>query len=263
VTTHASAEPASVPSMSAALLAAVRSGDTGGAQAIRSHLAALEPAALERDLPSDAERVTTWVNLYNAAARQLADTDLIRLASRLRSFRRPVLMVAGTALSLDAMEHGLLRRSRWKVGLGWLGNPWPGAFERRYRVARVDPRIHFALNCAAASCPPIDAYRPDRLDAQLDMATRGYLATSVRRDGSRLVVPRLFLWFSGDFGGPAGVRRFLLRHGVDAADGRLAYAAWDWASAAAPWAPAPWAPKDPTPGTRVGPDGQEGGMDEG
>ncbi|CAN5708003.1 DUF547 domain-containing protein [soil metagenome] len=258
MTAHASLDPGSVPATSAALLAAVRSGDAERARAIRSHLAALEPAALARELPSDAERVATWVNLYNAAARQLVDSDLTRVRHRLSSFRRPVITVAGTPLSLDAVEHGLLRRSRWKIGLGWLGNPWPGDFERRYRVERVDPRIHFVLNCAAASCPPIDAYLPGRLDAQLDVATRGYLATCVRRDGSRLVVPRLFLWFSGDFGGPAGVRRFLLRHGVDAMGGRLTYTAWDWTAS-----PAPWAPKGPTPGTRVGPDGQDEGMDGG
>ena len=114
----------------------------------------------------------------------------------------------------------------------------------------MNPRIHFALNCAAASCPPIAAYDPDRLDGQLDLATRGYLAATVGRRDGRLVVPRVFLWFMGDFGGPAGVRRFLVHHGVELGSGRLRYAAWDWAPAPGVWDPQAWAPPDqhhPTP----------------
>lgn len=94
---------------------------------------------------------------------------------------------------------------------------------------------HFALNCAAASCPPIGAYDPSRLDAQLDLATSGYLAEAVRREGPRLLVPRLFLWFMGDFGGPRGVRRFLERHGVETARAHLSFARHDWSLRPAAW----------------------------
>lgn len=98
--------------------------------------------------------------------------DPARYAHQFRFFRQPAITVAGTTLSLDTLEHGLLRRSRLKVGLGYLGNPLAGRFERRSGSSGANARVHFALNCTAASCPPIAAYAPDRLDAQLDLATR-------------------------------------------------------------------------------------------
>jgi hypothetical protein len=183
----------------------------------------------------DTTRIATWLNLYNAATQRLVVRHPERFSKRVRFFRQPAIVVAGTTLSLDAVEHGLLRRSRWKAGLGWLGNPLPGRFERRFRVDAIDPRIHFALNCAAASCPPIAAYDSVRLDGQLDLATRSYLGQTVRREGRRLLVPRLFLWFMGDFGGPHGVRRFLERHGVVTERARLTFARYDWSLRPAAW----------------------------
>ncbi len=220
---------------SAELLVAIRTGDVSKADRLLAELGGLDPEQLAASLTDDAARIATWLNLYNAATQRLVEAQPETFARRVRFFRQPAIVVAGRTLSLDAIEHGLLRRSRWKAGLGWLGNPLPGRFERHFRVDVIDPRIHFALNCAAASCPPIAAYDPDRLDAQLDLATRSYLAEAVRREGPRLLVPRLFLWFMGDFGGPRGVRRFLERHGVETARAHLRFARYDWSLRPAAW----------------------------
>jgi hypothetical protein len=232
-----------LPDLSVRLLLAVRTGDAAAAERLVAQIAGLDPTALAVTLSSDAERIAAWLNLYNAATQRLVDADPMSYAHRFRFFRGAAITVAGQRLSLDSIEHGLLRRSRLKVGLGWLTNPLVGRFERRFRVGAVDPRIHFALNCAAASCPPIAAYDPAHVDAQLDLATRSHLASTVQRQGDRLVVPRVFLWFMGDFGGPRGVRRFLGRHGVDAGVTRIRYARWDWSARPAAWG-AEWPPGD-------------------
>merc|ERR1712020_23232 len=39
----------------------------------------------------------------------------------------------------------------------------------------VDPRIHFALNCGAKSCPPIKTFTGDEVEEQLEVATQAYL----------------------------------------------------------------------------------------
>ncbi|MFB6175657.1 MAG: DUF547 domain-containing protein, partial [Halobaculum sp.] len=72
------------------------------------------------------------------------------------------------------------------------------------------------LNCGAASCPPIRAYDPETVDEQLDLATRGYLESTVEYDPERdrARVPRVFLWFYGDFGGHSGTRSFLREYDV-------------------------------------------------
>ena len=41
----------------------------------------------------------------------------------------------------------------------------------------VDPRIHFALNCGAASCPPIRVYTPERLEFGLAAAASAFCAS--------------------------------------------------------------------------------------
>jgi hypothetical protein len=216
---------------------AVRTGDEAGIATATSRLAAIAPDALAADLSTDAARIATWINVYNAATQLLVRDDPERYSRRAHFFRTPAVTVAARPLSLDAIEHGLLRRSRWKAGLGWLTNPLPGPFERRFRVRRPDPRIHFVLNCAAGSCPPVGVYDRDRLDAQLELATRAYLTATVRRDAGRLVVPRTFLWFMGDFGGRSGVRRFLERHGIRPGSEGLRFASWDWSLAPARWMP--------------------------
>lgn len=176
-----------------------------------------------------------WMNLYNAGTQVLLDRAPGRYESTLRVvrfFRAPAVTVAGTTPSSDDIEHGIPRGSRSKYGLGYLPRLRPDRFERRYRLGAVDPRVHFALNCGAASCPAIRHYEPARVDDQLDRATRSYLESTVEYDPDADVVrvPRVFMWYRGDFGGGAGVREFL--RGFDAlpetASPRLRHDGWNW-----------------------------------
>jgi hypothetical protein len=152
--------------------------------------------------------------------------------ARNRFFSSKLATIAGRDLSLDDVEHGLLRRSHPKWGLGYVRNPFPGNFERTFRVDERDPRVHFALNCGAAACPPIRAYSRDGIDDELDTATASYFDQEVMYDPGANVVtlPRLILWFRGDFGGARGIRRLLSRfdcipHGADPS---FAYRSYDW-----------------------------------
>jgi hypothetical protein len=218
-----------------ALLAAVRTGaDTTG---LRSQLAGYDDDALRTVRESRATALAFWTNLYNAGTQlllterpELYDTPL----RSVRFFRATAVTVAGTDLSLDDVEMGLLR-GRSKYGLGYVPRILPGAFERRYRLTEPDPRVHFALNCGAASCPPVRAYEADRVDGQLDLATRSYLDATVEYDPEAdvLRVPRVFLWFRGDFGGGSGLRSFLREHDALAsdADPTVRYLPWDWSKA--------------------------------
>jgi hypothetical protein len=180
-----------------------------------------------------------WLNLYNAGTQLLLDSrpDLYESSLRfLRFFRAPAVTVAGTDLSLDDVEQGILRGSRSKYGLGYVPRLRPSAFERRYRLDSVDPRIHFALNCGAASCPAIRAYEADEIDAQLDLATETYLDATAEYDPETNVVrvPRVFLWYRGDFGGGDGIRSFLREYDAIPTDAtpKLRHRSWDWSRAA-------------------------------
>lgn len=195
-------------------------------------LAALTEADLRTSLPGDREKLAFWTNVYNAGIQRELRTDPGRYRHRFWFFSRRGVTVAGRSLTFNAIEHGLLRRSMFGYSLGYLSNPLAGRFERRFRLKRRDPRVHFALNCGAASCPPITAYQPDAIDAQLDVAARNYLETETIYDPAEgmVTVPRLFLWFRNDFGGPSGTKNLLRRFGIIPPDTnpRVRYGDYDW-----------------------------------
>lgn len=226
-----------VTSLAVDYLLAARTDDDAASE-LERELAAIDGVSLGAALADDAVRLAFWLDVYNAAVLRQRAYDFTTWRARFRFFSRPALDIAGRALSLDAIEHGILRRSRLKLGLGYGANPVASPFERAHWVDVVDPRIHFALNCAAASCPPIAAYRHGRIDAQLELATRGYLQQEARIEHGILRVPVLFLWFIGDFGGPPGVRSFLRDHGVEGWGRPLRFARWDWTPRPGKWAAA-------------------------
>ena len=78
-----------------------------------------------------------------------------------------------------------------------------------------EPRIHFAVNCAALSCPPIQAwaFTADELDGQLDRVVRSFIADPEhfrleRGERSVLRLNKVLEWYGDDFGGAAGLRDF-------------------------------------------------------
>ncbi|WP_216902756.1 DUF547 domain-containing protein [Synechococcus sp. CCY 9618] len=103
------------------------------------------------------EAMAFWINLYNALViRQVLDrfplasirptwAGIPNWPAFLRFFSRPAIVLQDRPLSLDRIEHGILR-------------PRFG-----------DPRIHCALVCAAIGCPLLrpEAYRPQQLEIQL------------------------------------------------------------------------------------------------
>jgi hypothetical protein len=213
--------------------------------AARAALAGFSAAGLAAALPDDATRIAFWLNVYNGAVRARLLADPAAYRRRWPFFATTAVTVAGRRLSPNAIENGLLRRSAFLVGIGYLRNPRPSSFERLLRVERVDPRIHFALNCGARSCPPLAAWDVATLEADLERATGAYLAAESARsaEGSVLTVPRLLSWYRGDFGGRAGILALLRRHGVVGSDEapRLRYGDFDWTldldAAARPSAP--------------------------
>ncbi|MGH7894503.1 MAG: DUF547 domain-containing protein [Candidatus Binatia bacterium] len=118
-------------------------------------------------------------------------------------------------MSLDDVEHGRVRKDF------------------------AEPRIHFALVCAAKSCPPLrdEAYRAADLDRQLGDQGRTFLhdPTKNRWDAATrtLELSSIFKWFREDFEKAAGtlpafVARYLDDPGATAQDARIRFLAHDW-----------------------------------
>ncbi|PWU25219.1 MAG: DUF547 domain-containing protein [Candidatus Rokuibacteriota bacterium] len=159
-------------------------------------------------------RLAFWINVYNALA--LHAIVALRVRRTVHEvplfFARVSYRVGSFVLSLDDIEHGILRGNRRR--------PFPplrpfGGLDPRGALAlrSVDPRIHFALNCGAQSCPPVGVYRAQTIDQQLDLAARNFVNQAVTIDGAgSLACPKIFRWYRADFEQAGGLVPFLLRY---------------------------------------------------
>ena len=83
-----------------------------------------------------------------------------------------------------------------------------------------EPRMHFALNCASASCPPLlnKAWTAANLNAELDKSASAFLnnnkyGVEVSDGGKAAAISKIFDWYAGDFGGAgAGVLAFINKY---------------------------------------------------
>jgi len=181
-------------------------------------LEALDPEAMPRD-----DQLAYWIDLYNAATLELVLAHYPVASIRDiggpegSPWKRALLEVDGHALTLDQIENEIIR-------------PRFG-----------DARIHFALNCAAVSCPPLQAFAFDgeHLDAQLAAATQAALrdlrvfdASGCQAAGGTLRFSRLFEWYAQDFGDPVEFARQALnaQRGAERLPAcAVAFMDYDWA----------------------------------
>lgn len=177
---------------------------------VEKALSVLTYNQLFKGLNNDAAKKTFWVNMYNAWYQILA----IRLnKTRPKIFTEKLIPIAGLSLSLDDIEHGILRKYRWKWSMGYLPQFLPQKAIKELAVDSIDYRIHFALNCGAKSCPPIAFYRYDKIEQQLDMATVAFIKGESEIDESkkRITTSKILSWFKGDFGGSNGIRALMTK----------------------------------------------------
>lgn len=157
------------------------------------------------------EQFAYWVNLYNALTvkivldhypvKSIRDIDLSSDLFSGGPWKRKLVQVEGQGVSLDDIEHRILRPI-WK-----------------------DPRIHYVLNCASIGCPNLQALAFSAQGSQrlLDMAARDYVNNrrGVQVVGARLILSSIYAWFEEDFAVDGGVLAHLKRYAAPALKGKL------------------------------------------
>jgi hypothetical protein len=195
---------------------AYRDLQTKDQAAFDAYLTALAQAQPER--MNEAEEKAFWINAYNAVIVRgiLQGYSAESLLGRKRLFSWFTVRIAGKDRTPDEIEHQILRKKF------------------------ADPRVHFTIVCASSSCPQLqrEAYVPERLDVQLDDATRAFLRDPVRNRLAEqpVALSKIFEWFAADFVQQAGsvvafVRRFVpeeLRTHLPATDSELRFLDYDW-----------------------------------
>ncbi len=97
-----------------------------------------------------------------------------------------------------------------------------------------DPRIHFALNCASRSCPPLqgDAFTANQLDAQFEKLAKSFVNSErgVRMQGHSVQLSKIFDWYKDDFAKEGGVVSFInkRRSSPIPQDAKISYQDYDW-----------------------------------
>ena len=177
------------------------------------HLAGVSRPSFDKFSPD--QQLSFLINTYNAyQLKQVIDHYPIESIKDVGSFfsspwSKEFFTLFGEPASLDLVEHGLIR------------------------TLFKEPRIHFAVNCASISCPPLmaEAFVASDLNAQLETATFNFLkdADANRLEGDTLYVSKIFDWYSGDF--PQGVIPFVSKYRPDwvhNGEPNLDYTEYDW-----------------------------------
>lgn len=163
-----------------------------GLPALRKYIATLEqvdPRKLDRN-----DQFALLANLYNAKTLEVVASRYpiksikdISLGGGLVAsltggpWKAKVTKLGGVTLSLDDIEHGIMR------------------------PIFKDPRVHYAVNCASVGCPNLgtEALTGAKLNAQLEQAAKDYVNSprGVRFGNGKPVISSIYVWYIDDFGG--------------------------------------------------------------
>ena len=172
-------------------------------------------SALDLTKLSDDERKATYINLYNAGMmynvlryvrekEKFTVSDNKFLDVEINNIKVPGgnlwngdyrFKLGGHSVTLDHIEHGLIRGDN------------PSGFPKemqRFKVKKLDPRIHSAVNCAAKSCPRVreKAYRGSNVNEVLDENMKEWLSNSEqfrKISQSKLYANSIVYWYYEDF----------------------------------------------------------------
>lgn len=155
------------------------------------------------------ERLAYWINVYNAfTIKKILKNYPLKSITDLndgKPWDEIWIKIGKKMYSLNNIEHDILRKE----------------FK--------EPRIHFALNCSAKSCPIMlnKAYNPTELDKQLEKQTNNFINDGQvnQIDANNMKLSKIFEWYSADFG---DVRKFVNKYAKKPSNAKIAFKDYDW-----------------------------------
>ena len=188
--------------------------------------AALEKvvAAIAQEKPDGGkdEKLAFYINAYNANILQgvlekYPVKSIRDIAPLFGFFTQNRITVSGDKMSFNHLEKEIIH------GFG-------------------EVRMHFVLNCASTSCPPLldKAFTADNLKAEMDRAATAFVSQNPRGvevsdGGKKADVSKIFDWDAGDFAASGGVIAFIDKYRKPPlpADAKLSYQDYNWSLNAA------------------------------
>lgn len=172
-------------------------------------------SSLEENPPaqywSKNDSLAYFINAYNAVTVKLIldNYPLKSIRKLITPWRFKRFNLMGEKVSLNHIEHDILR----KMG---------------------EPRIHFAINCASASCPKLSnkAFYPHTIKKQLEAVTKDFINDEKRNiiGEKEMSVSRIFQWFAEDFGTKKERHAFIRQYAQKpvAKNAKVRFLNYDW-----------------------------------
>lgn len=157
-----------------------------------------------------------WINAYNAFTVQLIlDNYPLKSIMDLKvkgkdAWSHPFIRINGQTYTLNNIEHDILRKE------------FP------------DPRIHFAVNCASASCPKLanKAFEMSNIDSLMDSLTKAYInnKTQNKLSADSVKISEIFKWYEEDFVKSGSLIDFLNKYSTTKVNkgAKVEYLPYDW-----------------------------------
>jgi len=198
------------------------------AKSFKYHLANLSLKNLVEGLVEEEQKFVFWANTYNAFVQ-------ILLKENPKLYRRPhdfhhnkLINMAGQKVSLWQIENGIIRTTKKSKKRWFLSN-----LEKECRLKEPEVSIHFTLNQANKSSPPIIYYELGKSKEQIKMVVSSFLNnhTNYNSSDNILLLPRILQWYKADFGKKKGILQMLKEYKVipeEVNKPKIRYKKYDW-----------------------------------
>jgi len=161
-------------------------------KALKSYL-----SVLRNNMPaknwSKADKLAYWLNVYNAyTVKLIIDNYPVK---SIKDIKKP-----------------------WDLRFFRLGKKWYTLNDVEHQILRKmkDPRIHFGINCASFSCPPLSnkAFNSKNVDAALEKLTIAFINDPKRNtiSANQIEISKIFSWFAKDFKKEGTIINFLNKY---------------------------------------------------
>lgn len=165
-----------------------------------------------QDSWSRSDKMAYWINVYNAfTIKLIVDNYPVSSITKLHGGKPwdvKWIKLGNSTYSLNEVENDILRP--------------------KYK----DARIHFAVNCAAKSCPPLlnRAWTGENLNSYLEKQTKAFINNSAYNtiSAKKAEVSKIFEWYAADFG---DLVEFLNKYSETRINNgaKVTYKEYDWA----------------------------------
>ncbi len=132
---------------------------------------------------SKPDELAYWLNVYNAfTIKLIIDHYPLKSIKEIENLKKPwdhrFIKIGKKWYTLNDIEHKILRKMN-------------------------DPRIHFGINCASVSCPPIfnKAFTAQNVDKELERLTFDFINDPDKNSitPNQIRISKIFSWFANDF----------------------------------------------------------------